>query len=179
MTVAIGAVVENGVVLVSDEWASNDSEKWRMPGGSVFKVGPLGIAYCGSVRAGQILQEWLLDLDAKETENADCFIRLIARAWQSINASKDAWDGDLLAAWRGKLYHIDYEGGLSEHERYFAIGAGSQFAMGYLAGRWDVNKSWGESVFYCLPAAVQRASEHCAGVVGMHAHRILCEYKSE
>lgn len=136
MTVLVAVEAPDGVWLGCDSFLGNagvrdlhDGPKWR-------RVGPLVIAFAGSIRFAQGLAGLRVKGRPKRGESTpDWLVRVVVTplvddgAWSASLAS----DSTLLIAYSGRVYEVSGDLSITRSARGFvAAGAGAEYAYGSL-----------------------------------------------
>jgi ATP-dependent protease HslVU (ClpYQ) peptidase subunit len=145
MTCIIGLVVDGTVYMGADSAAVEGWMTRPMQTKKLFRNGPFLIAYCGSIRMGQILEYHLQVREQEPGENDSQYIvtgfveavrdclkdKGVARVQSN---TEDLPGSGFMVGYRGSLYHIGPEFQVSVMEDGFdADGLGRQFALGAMA----------------------------------------------
>lgn len=149
MTVVVGVVSDNGVLLAGDaQWSGENGHRLGVEP-KVFQLSELlGIAYCGSGRLGQILTYHLTDSLEDPPLGMDehywsvrefvPYLRDITEEHGHLhvlfeNQVEELGNSAFLFAVRGRLFSVENDFSVNEHlHPYEALGSGEEAAIGSL-----------------------------------------------
>lgn len=140
-TCIVGIAHKGAVFMGCDSMASTDYHKARMLAPKIFRVGDMLIGVCGSLRVRDVVETVTLPPRAEsDTNDRDYLVRYYVSALRAamkdagVLATEDGVDdfnGSMLIAYRGKLYHLHSDFALLEHNEW-ATGSGGEYALGSL-----------------------------------------------
>ena len=180
MTCIVGLEHNEGVTIGGDSLLSDYWSGAAMVTPKVWKTGEFIYGYCGSLRAGQILQ-YIFTAPQLPDGNTDedlelylvnywsealreCFLHAgSAKIKHEVQSTPNSW---FLLGVRGRLYTMQSDFSVWRTDRgYAAIGSGEQFALGAL----EVLKRSHASIESKINSALAAAAEH-APTVGLPFH---------
>lgn len=182
MTCIVGLEHNGGVTLGADSMLSDFWAGAAMVTPKVWKTGEWVYGYCGSLRAGQILQHIFSAPQLPDDTDDESFERYLVSEWSEtlravfldaghakikheVQTANDTW---FLFGVRGRLYTMQGDYSVWRTDRgYASIGSGEQFALGAL----EVLKKSHSSVKHKLETALAAAAEH-APTVGPPFHLV-------
>ncbi len=148
MTCIIG-VAHAGCVYIGADSASvggGEIRVTRLP--KVFRTGKFLIGYTGSFRMGQLLQHHLSVVpqgDEPDDEYMVCtFIEAVRTClrqygYTQVKDNQEEIGGRFLVGYRGKLYFIDGDFQVNEHDEGLdSIGCGAEYALGAMKALRDL-----------------------------------------
>lgn len=171
MTCIVACEHEGTVWLASDSIAISDLQACVLSEPKVFVRSGVGFGFCGSFRAGQLMQHAFV-VPEHPPERSDMeylvvdFIDALRELWRSkgtLKSENDVQDVPLqcLIGYRGKLYCIDSDLQIGRPScGYLSIGCGSDVALGALHALQGTKMAPSEMLERALAASVA----WCAGV---------------
>jgi hypothetical protein len=136
MTVLVALETPRGVVLGTDSFIGNDAVRDVTAGPKWRRVGPLVIAFSGSMRLAQSLSLLKPPKQPRRGEDVcDWIVRTVVRPLVEANEWPKGTTSDLglLVAYAGRCYEVGSDLGVSRSARgYAATGAGYPYALGAL-----------------------------------------------
>lgn len=149
MTCIVGLIGKKGVLIAGDAQGSTEWIKRNDASPKVFQLSDLlAVGYCGSGRFGQILQYHVMDMlddpplgmDEHRWVVRDFVPHLrdntLEHGHLEVRRNVETFGpSEFLLAVRGRLFLIDCEFGVSEHELVFeSVGSGAETATGSIHG---------------------------------------------
>lgn len=137
-TCIVGVVHGASVWVGCDSMASDGSSKHALAVPKVFRVGDMLLGVCGGIRLRDVIEFVVPPERAEGVTDREYLIRsyvpqLRATFKESgVLLTEDGLDefgGAVLIAYRGKLYELDCDFAVMEHECW-ATGSGSEYALG-------------------------------------------------
>ncbi len=149
-TCIVGLKYKGRVYIGGDSQATSTYQKMTMSGRKVFKVGEMLIGYCGSIRAGQVLQFSLkppAHPDGVDVERYLCttFINSVRKVFKSSGVMFNEHGVDdghyFLVGYRKRLFTVEPDNQEREDAAGMAaLGSGMAYAMGAMAALWGRGK---------------------------------------
>lgn len=173
MTCIVGLVDGGNVWVGGDSLGSSGSNRVIRSDEKVFLRGEFLFGFTTSFRMGQLLRyaftaperkEGIEDHEYLATVVIDAIRDCLKAGGYAKKTNEAEEGGDFLIGYRGGLYHVgpDYQVGIPAN-RYYAVGAGADFALGALHGLSSLRTTQ-FSAELLLTRALEAAAEHCAFV---------------
>lgn len=169
MSVVVAVKEKNQIVMACDSLASGDSGPNFRAGSKIFHKGPCMIGFVGDYRLARIF-EFDVAAPKRRTGPKLRIVHDLANAYRTIVLERTHIDTDngaeiynnFLVALGGQLFMIDGNfGALEIDEDFYAIGAGSQYAIGALDNGANIEAAVVTAVKFCpsvgLPLVVERS----------------------
>ena len=173
MTCIVGYVHNDKVTLAGDQLGSNGYSKENHEKlTKVFKVGEFLIGYTTSFRMGQILQYSWTPPTLYHGQNEDVYIyNDVVRSLSSVfEANKygekkgaEESTGVFLMGWRGRLFTVQSNLSILEHDKFAACGCGEEYAKGAIYTMIEMGHL-SENPVELLTEAIKTASYFSCGV---------------
>ncbi len=145
MTVVVGVVEGDYVVLAADTQGSTPYVKVDLEESKLFNIGKLCFGYCGSIRVAQLIKYHISEEDIDNnliSEDAFAYVVTVLvpkirevltdNRQMLVSEESESMINDLIVAFDGNLFTIEPNFGVFKHEKFAAIGAGEEIALGCL-----------------------------------------------
>jgi len=146
MTCIIGLIADDTIYLGTDSAVSADQRIHTLLDKKIFKKGPYGVGFAGSLRVGQIIKYRMRTPTLKKNSAKNPtkilvinFVDAMRKALKDAGASREVdgreeeQDSDFIIAFQNRLFVIDSGYSVCEaKDKYIAIGSGADYALGSL-----------------------------------------------
>lgn len=184
MTCIIGLIDNNTVYLGSDSRTSSNGFKFPGNHTKIFSQNGILFGICGNVRYNDIIR-YRLEIPYQHEDVSDIeylctdFIDSLRFALESAKYSKEEnnissvpFESMILLGYKNKLYSIFHDYSILEFNDYYAIGSGSDFALGSLETSRNLGISPRKRIELALEAAC-KFSVGCAPPFNIIEQEIL------
>jgi ATP-dependent protease HslVU (ClpYQ) peptidase subunit len=149
MTAIVAYTNGSKVWIAGDHFVGNDSKKDLCKTSKVYKIGNLGVGFCGYHRQGLILESVLKNVDPKIFSDKwilftlpDLLFDTMQTKGALINEEGQFTLGDscYILAFNGLIYYLESDFGVWKTKKNVAaIGTGQEYALGALSALGDKN----------------------------------------
>lgn len=155
MTIVVAVTKDHRTVMAADSLTCfGDSRQIPPDNASTSKIRRIGDALVGSAGWAvydRILDHWLDENDPPDLSDDRAIFAFFLDFWKALHdrypfvndqsQGKDSPFGDLdssfLIASAGGLYKVSHDMDVCRFEQYYAIGSGSEYALGSMYSTWD------------------------------------------